>query len=91
MAKGFLYLTAVLNWHSRYVLSWQLCNSLDVGFCLPVLTDALRVAPAPHIFNSDQGSQFTSLVYEQALLAAGYRINRDGRSRATDNAFIERL
>ena len=59
MAKGFFYLTAVLDWHSRYVLSWQLSNSLDVGFCLQVL----RVAPAPHIFNSDQGSQFTSLAY----------------------------
>lgn len=91
MAKGFLYLAAVLDWHSRYVLSWQLSNTLDVGFCLQTLADALRVAPAPHIFNSDQGSQFTSLVYEQALLAAGCRISRDGRGRATDNAFIERL
>ena len=91
MAKGFLYLAAVLDWHSRYVLSWQLSNSLDVGFCLQALADALRVAPAPYIFNSDQGSQFTSLAYEQALLAAGCRISRDGRGRATDNAFIERL
>ena len=91
MAKGFLYLAAVFNWHSRYVLSWQLSNSLDVGFCLQTLTDALRMAPAPYIFNSDQGSQFTSLAYEQALLAAGCRISRDGRGRATDNAFIERL
>ena len=91
MAKGFLYLAAVLDWHSRYVLSWQLSNSLDVGFCLQTLADALRVAPAPHIFNSDQDSQFTSLAYEQALLTAGCRISRDGRGRATDNAFIERL
>ena len=53
MAKGFRYLAAVLDWHSRYVLSWQLSNSLDVGFCLQTLADALRVAPAPHIFNSD--------------------------------------
>jgi len=73
------------------VLSWQLSNTLDVGFCLLALDQALRVAPAPHIFNSDQGSQFTSLAYEQALLAAGCRISRDGRGRATDNAFIERL
>ena len=64
MAKGFLYLAAVLDWHSRYVLNWQLSNPLDVGFCLQTLVDALRVAPAPHIFNSDQGSQFTSLAYE---------------------------
>ncbi len=91
MAKGFLYLAAVLDWHSRYVLSWQLSNTLDVGFCLQALAAALRVAPAPYIFNSDQGSQFTSLVFEQALLAAGCRISRDGRGRATDNAFIERL
>ena len=91
MAKGFLYLAAVLDWHSRYVLSWQLSNTLDVGFCLQALADALRHAPAPHIFNSDQGSQFTSLAYEQALLTAGCRISRDGRGRATDNAFIERL
>ena len=91
MAKGFLYLAAVLDWHSRYVLSWQLSNTLDVGFCLQALASALRVAPAPHIFNSDQGSQFTSLIFEQALLAAGCRISRDGRGRATDNAFIERL
>ena len=91
MAKGFLYLAAVLDWHSRYVLSWQLSNTLDVGFCLQALADALRHAPAPYIFNSDQGSQFTSLAYEQALLDAGCRISRDGRGRATDNAFIERL
>jgi putative transposase len=91
MAKGFLYLAAVLDWHSRYVLSWQLSNTLDVGYCLQTLADALRVAPAPYIFNSDQGSQFTSLAFEQALLDAGCRISRDGRGRATDNAFIERL
>ena len=83
MAKGLLYLTAVLDWHARYVL--------DVGFCLQVLADALRHVPAPHIFNSDQGSQFTSLAYEQALLTAGCRISRDGRGRATENAFIKRL
>jgi putative transposase len=91
MTKGFRYLAAVLDWHSRYVLSWQPSNSLDVGFCLQTLADTLRVAPAPYIFNSDQGSQFTSLAYEQALLAASCRISRDGRGRATDTAFIKRL
>ena len=91
VAKGFLYLAAVLDWHSRYVLSWQLSNSLDVGSCLQALADALRVAPAPHSFNSDQGSQFTSQAYEQALLTAGCRISRDGRGRATGNAFIKHL
>ena len=91
MAKGFFYLTAVLDWHSRYVLSWQLSNSLDVGFCLQVLADALRVAPAPHIFNSDQGSQFTSLAYEQAPLAASCRISRDDRGRAREHVLIYRF
>lgn len=91
IAKGFLYLAAVLDWHSRYVLSWELSNTLDVDFCLQTLQAALGRAPAPDIFNSDQGSQFTSLAYEQALLGAGCRISRDGRGRATDNAFIERL
>lgn len=91
MARGFLYLVAVLDWHSRYVLSWGLSNTLDVGFCLTALADALRQQPAPCIFNSDQGSQFTSAGFEQALLAAGCQISRDGRGRATDNAFVERL
>ncbi|SHL95772.1 putative transposase [Hymenobacter psychrotolerans DSM 18569] len=91
MARGFLYLVAVLDWHSRYVLSWELSNTLDVGFCLAALTTALRQQPAPHIFNSDQGSQFTSAAFEQALRAAGCQISRDGRGRATDNAFVERL
>ena len=91
MAKGVLYPAAVLDWHSRYVLSWQLSNTLDVGFCLQALADALRVVLAPHILNSDQSSQFPSLAYEQVPLAAGCRTSRDGRGRATDNAIIERL
>ena len=91
MAQGFHYLTAVLDWHSRYVLSWKLSNTLDVGFCLQALAAALRQAPAPYIFNSDQDSQFTCPAFEQALLDAGCRISCDGRGRATDNAFIERL
>jgi len=91
MAKGFLYLVAVLDWHSRYVLSWELSNTLDVGFCLTALGSALRQQPAPYIFNSDQGSQVTSTAFEQALLQAGCQISRDGRGRATDNAFVERL
>lgn len=91
MARGFLYLVAVLDWHSRYVLSWEVSNTLDVGFCLTALAEALRQQPAPYIFNSDQGSQFTSAAFEQALLTAGCQISRDGRGRATDNAFVERL
>ncbi len=64
MAQGFLYLVAVLDWHARYVLSWHLSNTLDVGFCLRALHTALAQYPAPFLFNSDQGSQFTSLAYE---------------------------
>jgi putative transposase len=85
MTQGFLYLTAVLDWHSRYVLSWELSNTLDVGFCLQALSIALRQAPAPYIFNSDHGSQFTCPTFEQALLDAGCRISRDERGRATDS------
>ena len=73
------------------MLIWQPSNSLDVCFCLQTLADALCVAPALHIFNSDQGSQFTSLAYEQALLTASCRIRCDGRGRTTYNAFIKRL
>lgn len=91
MAKGFLYLVAVLDWHSRYVLSWELSNTLDVGFCLTALHVAFAQQPAPYIFTSDQGSQFTSHAFEQALLQAGCQISRDGRGRATANAFTERL
>ena len=91
MAHGFLYLVAVMDWFSRYVLSWQLSNTLDTAFCLLALHEALAQQPAPGIFNSDQGSQFTSHAFEQALLEAGCQISRDGRGRATDNAFIERL
>ena len=91
MARGFLYLVAVLDWHARYVLSWELSNTLDVGFCLTALHTAFQQQPTLLIFNSDQGSQFTSQPFEQALLQAGCRISRDGRGRATDNAFIERL
>jgi putative transposase len=91
MAQGFLYLVAVLDGHARYVLSWELSNTLDVGFCLTALHTAFPQHPAPFIFHSEQGSQFTSQPVEQALLQAGCRISRDGRGRATDNAFIERL
>ena len=91
MAHGFLYLVAVLDWHARYVLSWELSNTLDVGFCPTALHVALAQHPTPFIFNSDQGSQFTSQPFEQALLQAGCRVSRDGRGRATDNAFIKRL
>ena len=87
---GFAYLAAVLDWHSRYVLSWALSNSLEVGFCLDVLEAALARGQ-PEIFNTDQGAQFTSPAFTGRLLAAGVPISMDGRGRALDNVFVERL
>jgi putative transposase len=90
MQHGFLYLVAVLDWYSRYVLSWELSNTLDVGFCLQALEAALSCAQ-PQIFNTDQGGQFTSAAYTGRLEQAGIHISWDGRGRALDNAFVERL
>jgi putative transposase len=87
---GFVYLVAVMDWFSRYVLSWALSITMDVGFCLEALEQALMVA-TPDIFNSDQGSQFTSGDFTGRLVAAGVRISMDGRGRALDNVFVERL
>ena len=90
LRSGFVYLAAVLDWHSRYVLSWALSNSLEVGFCLEVLEAALARG-RPEIFNTDQGAQFTSPAFAGRLGAAGVRISMDGRGRALDNVFVERL
>jgi putative transposase len=87
---GFMYLVAVLDWHSRYVLSWELSNTLDSAFCVSALEAALRRGQ-PEIFNTDQGSQFTSQAFTGVLEAAGIAISMDGRGRALDNVFIERL
>ena len=87
---GFVYLVAVMDWFSRYVLSWALSITMEVGFCLEALEQALGVAH-PEIFNSDQGAQFTSLDFTGRLAAAGIRISMDGRGRALDNVFVERL
>jgi putative transposase len=87
---GFLYLVAVMDWFSRYVLSWAVSITMDVGFCLEALEQALTVAH-PEIFNSDQGAQFTSLDFTGRLAAAGIQISMDGRGRALDNVFVERL
>ena len=87
---GFLYLVAVMDWFSRYVLSWAVSITMDVGFCLEALDQALEVAH-PDIFNTDQGAQFTSLDFTGRLQAAGIRISMDGRGRALDNVFVERL
>ena len=90
MKGGFMYLIAVMDWGSRYVLSWKLSNSLDVAFCLAALHGALERS-RPQIFNTDQGSQYTSDAFTSALKEAGIRISMDGRGRALDNVFIERL
>lgn len=90
MRRGFMYLTAVIDWYSRYVLSWRLSNTMDVGFCLEAL-DAALGRGRPEIFNTDQGSQFTSREYTGRLEAAGVAVSRDGRGRALDNVFVERL
>jgi putative transposase len=90
MRRGFMYLTAVIEWYSRYVLSWRLSNTMDVGFCLEALDEALQRG-RPEIFNTDQGSQFTSREYTGRLEAAGVAVSRDGRGRALDNVFVERL
>jgi len=91
MQRGFLYLCAVMDWHSRYVLSWRLSNSLDAGFCVEALEDALALGFCPEIFNSDQGRQFTSSQFTGVLLDYGVKISMDGRGRALDNVFVERL
>jgi putative transposase len=90
MKHGFMYLTAVIDWYSRYVLSWRLSNTLDGGFCLEALEEALSRGK-PEIFNTDLGSQFTSREYTGRLEEAGIAVSRDGRGRALDNVFIERL
>lgn len=90
MFRGFLYLVAIMDWYSRYVISWELSNTLEVGFCLEALEKALRIS-RPEIFNSDQGSQFRSKEFTGMLEGAGIQISMDGRGRVFDNIFIERL
>jgi putative transposase len=87
---GFIYLVAVMDWFSRYVLSWAVSITMDVSFCLEALDQALEVA-RPDIFNTDQGAQFTSHDFTERLAAAGILISMDGRGRALDNVFVERL
>ncbi len=91
LARGFVYLMAIMDWHSRFVLAWQVSISLDGAFCREALDRALATYGSPEIFNSDQGCQFTSEPFTARLLAAGCRISRDGRGRALDNIFVERL
>lgn len=90
MRRGFMYLVAVIDWFSRYVLSWQLSNTLDSEFCLDALQQALCLGK-PEIWNTDQGAQFTAHAFTSALEKAEIRISMDGKGRALDNIFIERL
>ena len=91
MRRGFLYLVAVMDWSTRKVLSWRVSNTMDVDFCIEALEEAMDLFGRPAIFNSDQGSQFTSPRFTEVLIAAGVRISMDGRGRWMDNVFIERL
>lgn len=90
LRRGYLYLVAVLDWFSRYVLSWEVSNSMETRFCIEALDRALTKG-RPGIFNTDQGAQFTSEEFTERLTAAGIRISMDGRGRALDNVFVERL
>lgn len=91
IGRGFLYLVAVMDWASRAVLSWRLSNTMDSSFCVTALEEALARFGRPEIFNTDQGSQFTSAAFTGTLAAASVRISMDGRGRWMDNVFIERL
>jgi putative transposase len=91
MARGFCYLTAVMDWASRRVLSWRLSNTLDASFCIEAREEALDRYDAPEIFNTDQGAQFTSEEFTSLLISRGIRVSMDGRGRWMDNVFIERL
>jgi putative transposase len=90
MTRGFLYLVTIIDWYSRYVLSWRLSNTLDAGFCVEALEEALRKGK-PEIFNTDQGAQFTSEAFTGLLEQYGVRISMDGKGSYNDNLFIERL
>jgi len=91
MAKGFGYLVAIIDWFSRRVLSWRLSNSLDTGFCMEALDEALSKFERPDIFNTDQGAQFTSDDFTRILLDRGIKVSMDGKGRCIDNIFVERL
>jgi putative transposase len=90
LQQGFMYLVAVMDWYTRYVLSWQLSNTLEGHFCMAALDEALAIS-TPEIFNTDQGSQFTARAFTSRLEEEGIAISMDGRGRALDNVFVERL
>ena len=91
LKRGFVYLTAIVDWYSRYVLSWRISTTLDRRFCIEALNEALGKYGKPEIFNTDQGSQFTSEEFTDILKTANIRISMDGKGRALDNVFVERL
>ena len=91
MAKGFMYLVAIMDWHSRRVLSWRVSNTLDTDFCIEALEEALQRFGTPEIFNTDQGAQFTSEAFTGVLKDHGIQISMDGKGRWVDNVFVERL
>ena len=91
LEKGFVYLVAIIDWYSRRVLEWRLSNTMEADFCVICLEDALRTYRKPEIFNSDQGAQFTSQAFTNVLHREGVTISMDGRGRAFDNIFVERL
>jgi putative transposase len=90
LARGFMYLAAVIDWFSRYVVAWRLSNTLDGSFCLEMLEEALSCG-RPEVFNTDQGVQFTAAAWTGRLESAGVQVSMDGRGRCLDNAFVERL
>ena len=90
MAQGFLYLVAIMDWHSRHVLAWKLSNTMDTDFCVTALEAALGKG-RPEVFNTDQGAQFTSDAFTQTLQERGIRVSMDGKGRCLDNIFVERL
>jgi putative transposase len=91
MAHGFLYLVAIMDWHTRHVLSWRLSTTQDTGMCLEALEEAFEIYGQPEIFNTDQGSQFTSADWLDTLTSRNIRISMDGKGCWVDNVFIERL
>ena len=91
MAKGFVYLTVIMDWYSRKVLTWRLSNTMDTSFCIDALEAAIERYGAPEIFNTDQGAQFTSEAFTEVLKAHDIRISMDGKGRWVDNVFVERL
>ena len=92
MKRGFLYLTAIIDLYSRYVVHWKLCNSMEASWCRDLVAEAIDLHRVrPEIFNTDQGAQYTSELFTTFILGQDIRLSMDGRGRATDNAFIERL